>query len=142
MVGVREINLEKLLGFESYKHSEKKKLVELIKKNQVQFLAWFIRNHITTAKFPVHLAVKNIQEGNSTEDQYLELAALGWGSILQLVSVNENDLSMWDLGVIDDNEDQNELIQVYKKLSKSAKREIEKLRKTSYSEIVENVLGK
>ena len=142
VVGVREINLEKLLGFESYKHTEKKKLVELIKENQVQFLAWFIRNHITAAKFPVHLAVKNIQEGNATEDQYLELAALGWGSILQLVGVNENDLSMWDLGVIDDYEDQNELIQVYQKLSKTAKKEIEKLRETSYSEIVENVLGK
>jgi len=34
------------------------------------------------------------------------------------------------------------LIQVYKKLSKSAKNEIEKLRETSYAEIVENVLGK
>jgi len=141
VVGVMEIDLEKLLGFESYKHTEKKKLVELIEENQVQFLAWFIRNHITTAKFPVHLAVKNIQEGNETEDQYLELAALGWGIIAQLASVNENDLSMWELGVYEENEDKEDLIQVYKKLSKSAKKEIEKLRETSYSEIVENVLG-
>ena len=140
VVGVREINLEKLLGFESYKHTEKKKLVELIEENQVQFLAWFIRNHITTAKFPVHLAVKNIKEGNSTEDQYLELAALGWEIIAQLASVNENDLSMWELGVYEENEDMEELIQIYKKLSKTAKKEIEKLRETRYSEIFNNVM--
>ena len=142
VVGVREINLEKLLGFGSYKHTEKKKLVELIEKNQELFLAWFIRNHITVAKFPVRLAVKNIQEGNVTEDQYLELATLGWGITAQLASVNENDLSMWGLGVYEENEDQEDLIQVYKKLSKTAKKEMEKLRETGYSEIFENVMDK
>ena len=139
VVGVKEIDLEKLLGFGSYKHTEKKKLVELIEKNQEQFLAWFIRNHITAAKFPVRLAVKNVKEGNSTEDQYLELAALGWGITAQLVSVNENDLSMWELGLDDDYEDQEDLIQVYKKLSKPAKKEIKKLSDTEYSQVVENI---
>ena len=139
VVGVREINLEKLLGFESYKHTEKKKLVELIEENQVQFLAWFIRNQITAAKFPVHLAVKNIKEGNSTEDQYLELAALGWGIIAQLASVNENDLSMWELGVYEENEDQEDLIQVYKKLSKPAKKELMKIRDTSYPHLFDDI---
>jgi len=142
VVGVREINLEKLLGFGSYKHNEKKILVMLIAENQELFLAWFIRNHITAAKFPVRLAVKNIQEGNVTEDQYLELATLGWGIAAQLARVNENDLSMWGLGVYEENEDQEDLIQVYKKLSKTAKKEIEKLRETGYSEIIENVMDK
>ncbi len=139
VVGVREINLEKLLGFESYKHTEKKKLVELIEENQVQFLAWFMRNQLTAAKFPVHLAVKNIREGNETEDQYLELAALGWGIIAQLASVNENDMSMWELGVYEENEDQEELIQVYKKLSKPAKKELMKIRDTNYPHLFDDI---
>lgn len=139
VVGVREINLEKLLGFESYKHNEKKKLLELIKRNQEMFLAWIIRNHITAAKFPVRLAVKNVQEVNSTEDQYLELAKLGWGITAQLARVNENDLSMWEIGVFDDYEDQEDLIQVYKRLSKPAMKELGKLRETSYSQQYENI---
>ena len=139
VVGVMEINLEKLLGFESYKNTEKKKLVELIEENQVQFLAWFIRNQITAAKFPVHLAVKNIKEGNSTEDQYLELAALGWGIISRLANVHENDLSMWELGVYEEDEDQEELIQVYKKLSKTAKKELMKIRNTSYPHLFDDI---
>ena len=139
VVGVREINLEKLLGFESYKHNEKKNLVKLIEKNQEQFLAWIISNYITAAKFPVRLAVKNIREGNETEDQYLELARLGWGITAELASVNENDLSMWDLGLDEDYEDQEELIQVYKKLSKSAKKKIEKLKETTFAEIFEDI---
>jgi len=139
VVGVREINLEKLLGFESYKHTEKKKLVEVIEKNQVQFLAWFIRNQITAAKFPVRLAVKNIQEGNETEEQYLELARLGWRINAQLAGVSENDLSMWELGVYEENEDQEDLIQVYKKLSKRAKKELNKLRDTEFEEMFEDI---
>jgi len=139
VVGVSEINLEKLLGFGSYKHNEKKNLVKLIEKNQEIFLAWIIRNHITEAKFPVRLAVKNIQEGNITEDQYLELARLGWGITAQLSSVNESVLSMWDLGLDEDYEDQKELIKTYKKLSKAAKKEINKLRETAFKEIYENV---
>lgn len=141
VVGVREINLEKLLGFGSYKHNEKKKLVELIEKNQEIFLAWIIRNHITAAKFPVRLAVKNVQEGNETEDQYLELARFGWGITAQLASVSENDLSLWELGIYDDYEDQEELIQVYKKLSKPAKKELKKLGETDFSLLVENANG-
>jgi hypothetical protein len=136
VVGVREIKLEKLLGFESYKHNEKKKLVKLIEKDQEQFLAWVIRNHITAAKFPVRLAVKNLKAGNETEDQYLELARLGWEISAQLASVNENDLSMWDLGLDDDYEDQEELIQVYKKLSKPAKKILTKLNNTDFSNLV------
>jgi hypothetical protein len=96
------------------------------------FLSWIIRNHITAAKFPVRLAVKNIQEGNETEDQYLDLARLGWGITAQLASVSEHDLSMWGLGLDDDYEDQEYLIQVYKKLSKPAKKELIKLRDTNY----------
>jgi len=139
VVGVVEINLDKLLGFGSYKHNEKKKLVELIEKNQNIFLAWIIRNHITAAKFPVRLAVKNVQEGNETEDQYIELAALGWGITAQLARVNENDLSMWELGMYDDYEDQENLIQVYKKLSKPAKKELMRLRETGYYQLYKNV---
>jgi hypothetical protein len=131
--------LEKLLGFGSYKHNEKKNLVKLIEKNQDLFLAWLIRNHISDAKFPVRLAVKNVQEGNETEDQYLELARLGWGITAQLASVKENDLSMWDLGLDEDYEDQEELIKVYKQLSKPAKKELNKLSKTNYREIVNNI---
>ena len=86
--------------------------------------------------------MKNVQEGNETEDQYLEIARLGWGITAQLARVNENDLSMWELGLDEDYEDQEELIQVYKKLSKPAKKEIEKLRETRYSEIFENVMDK
>jgi len=139
VVGVREIDLDKLLGFGSYKHNEKKNLVELIEKNQNMFLAWIIRNHITDAKFPVRLAVKNVQEGNSTEDQYLELAAHGWGITARLARVNENDLSMWEIGVYDDYEDQEDLIQVYKKLSKMAKKELMRLRETGYFQLYRNV---
>jgi len=141
VVGVKEINLDKLLGFGSYKHNEKKKLVELIEKNQEMFLAWIIRNHITAAKFPVRLAVKNVQEGNTTEDQYLELAKLGWEITAQLASVSENDLSMWELGLDDDYEDQEELIQVYKKLSKPARKELSKQRETGYYQLYINARG-
>ncbi|MGB2956309.1 MAG: hypothetical protein WBB64_10130 [Anaerolineales bacterium] len=139
VVGIWNINLDKLLGFGSYKHNEKKKIIVLIKKTPELFLAWIIRNHITAAKFPVRLAVKNLQEGNSTEDQYLELARLGWEISAQLASVYENDLSMWELGLDEDYEDQEELIQAYKKLSKPAKKGINKLRETDYSQLVENV---
>ena len=133
------INLDKLLGFGSYKHNEKKDIIKLIEKSPELFLAWIIRNHITAAKFPVRLAVKNLQEGNSTEDQYLELASLGWEISAQLANVSEDDLSMWELGLDDDYEDQEELIRVYMKLSKPARKEIKKLRETDYSQLVENV---
>jgi hypothetical protein len=46
---------------------------------------------------------------------------------------------MWDLGLDEDYEDQKELITAYKKLSKSAKKEINKLRETAFIEIYENV---
>jgi hypothetical protein len=139
VVGVGNINLEKLLGFGSYKHNEKKKIIELIEKEPELFLAWIIRNHITAAKFPVRLAVKNIQEGNETEDQYLEIARLGWEISAQLASVSENDLSMWELGIYDYYEGQDELIQVYKKLSKMAKKELMRLRETGYFQLNINV---
>ncbi len=139
MVGVGNINLEKLLGFGSYKRNEKKELVELIKKNQELFLAWILRNHITSAKFPVRLAVKNIQEGNTTEEHYLELAALGWSITAELARVNEHDLSMWELGMYDHDEDQEKLVQAYKKLSSPAKKELMKLRETSYTQMFENI---
>ena len=103
-------------------------------------MVWIIRNHITAAKFPVRLAVKNLQEGNTTEDQYLELARLGWKISAQLASVSENDLRMWELGLDDDYEDQEELIQVYKKLSKPAKKELKDIRETGYSQLYKNVI--
>ena len=139
VVGVGIINLKKLLGFGSYKRNEKKNLVKLIEKNQELFLAWIIRNHITAAKFPVRLAVKNIQEGNTTEDQFLELASLGWEISAQLARVNEHDLGMWEMGIYDDFEDQEKLIKVYKNLSKLAKKELMKLRETSYTQMFENI---
>jgi hypothetical protein len=138
-VGVGEINIEKLLGFGSYKHNEKKKLVKLINKNQKLFLAWILRNHITAAKFPVRLAVSNLKEGNITEDHYLELAELGWGITAQLARMNEHDLSMWELGIYDHEEDQEKLVQAYKELSALAKKELTKLRETSYFQLFENV---
>ena len=141
VVGVREINLEKLLGFGSYKHNEKKNLVKVIEENQEIFLAWIIRSHITEAKFPVRLAVKNVKEGNETEDQYLELARLGWGITARLASVSEYTLSDWDMGLEEDYGDREELIRVYKNLSKTAKKEIEKLRETGYAEIFENIIS-
>ena len=139
VVGVGLINIDKLLGFGSYKHNEKKNLANLIEKNMELFLAWIIRNHITEAKFPVRLAVKNIQEGNVTEDHYLEIARLGWSVSAQLARVNENELSMWGLGLDDGYEDQEDLIQSYQKLSKIAKQEIGKLRETNYSQLIENI---
>jgi len=139
VVGVGNINLDKLLGFGSYKHNEKKKIIGQIDKSPEIFLAWIIRNHITEAKFPVRLAVKNLQEGNETEEQYLEIARLGWEISAQLANVSENDLSMWELGLDEDYEDQEELIQVYKKLSKPAKKELNKLRETDFCQLVENV---
>ncbi|MCJ7624638.1 MAG: hypothetical protein MUO76_14145, partial [Anaerolineaceae bacterium] len=139
VVGVSNIYLDKLLGFGSYKHNEKKEIIKLIEKAPNQFLAWIIRNHITAAKFPIRLAVKNLQEGNSTEDQYLEIARLGWEISAQLASVSENDLSMWELGLDEDYEDQEELIRVYKKLSKPAMKELKKLRETGYFQLFENI---
>ncbi|RLD08465.1 MAG: hypothetical protein DRI65_02215 [Chloroflexota bacterium] len=143
VVGVREINLEKLLGFGSYKHNEKKKLIKVIEKNEEIFLAWFIRNHITAAKFPVRLAVKNVQEGNETEDQYLELARLGWGITAQLAGVHETTLSMWAHGIVEEHEDQEELIKVYQKLSKTARKEISKLKDTRFEDVYGDIeIGK
>jgi len=140
VVGVREIYLEKLLGFGSYKHNEKKKLVRLIEKNQEQFLAWIIRNHITAAKFPVRLAVKNIQEGNVTEDQYLELARLGWGIAAEMARVREHDMDMWKLGIFDDIEGQEYLAEIFRGLSKPAIKAIKDLKDTDFIQLVENVL--
>ena len=82
---------------------------------------------------------KQHKGGNVTEDQYLELARLGWGITAQLTNVNESVLSMWDVGLDEDYEDQKELIQVYKKLSKAAKKEIGELSETNFKEIFENV---
>lgn len=140
VVGVKEIYLEKLLGFGSYKHNEKKKLVRLIEKNQEQFLAWIMRNHITAAKFPVRLAVKNIQEGNVTEDQYLELARLGWGIAAEMARVREHDMDMWKLGIFDDIEGQEYLAEIFRGLSKSATKAIKDLKDTNFIHLVENIL--
>jgi hypothetical protein len=50
---------------------------------------------------------------------------------------------MWEIGIYDDYEDQEELVQVYRKLSKPAKKELKKLRETGYSQLYKNVrLGK
>jgi DNA-binding SARP family transcriptional activator len=46
---------------------------------------------------------------------------------------------MWELGVYEENEDQEELIQVYKKLSKTAKKELGKLRELNFRDIYENI---
>jgi len=147
VVGVGEINLDKLLGFGSYKHNEKKNLVELISKNQEVFLAWIIRNHITDAKFPVRLAVKNVQEGNETENHYLELARLGWGMVAELVRVSEHiqDDGRGNIRLFfyenDDELEYGYLKEFFREISNPAKKEIEKLGETSFAEMVENVLG-
>jgi hypothetical protein len=139
VVGVDEINIEKLLGFGSFKHNEKKKLKEMIQEKPLVFLAWIIRNHITAADFPVRLAVRNLKEGNETEDKYLEMASLGWRSVAELVSISETVMSMWEHGIIDDYDDRKELITIYEGLSKSARKEISKLRDTGFSEIYEDI---
>jgi len=140
VVGVGEINLDKLLGFGSYKHSEKKKLIELINKNQELFLAWVIRNHITEAKFPVRLAVRNIQEGNETEDQYLEIAGLGWEIATDMVRVSEHDMDMWEMGIFEEDEGREYLTEIFGRLSKMAKKTIKDLQETDFLQMVENVL--
>ena len=140
VVGVGEINLDKLLGFGSYKHNEKKNLVELISKNQEIFLAWIIRNHITAAKFPVRLAVKNIQEGNEAEVQYLEIAKLGWGIAAEMVRVSENDMDLWKMGIFDDIEGREFLAETFRNISKPAGKTIKNLKKTEFILMVENVL--
>jgi len=140
VVGVGEINLEKLLGFGSYKHNEKKNLTNIIINNQEIFLAWIMRNHITNAKFPVRLAVKNIQEGNETEDQYIEIAKLGWGIAAEMVRVSEHDMDMWKMGIFDDDEGQEYLAEIFRKLSKPAGKAIKNLKETEFILMVENVL--
>ena len=140
VVGVGEINLEKLLGFGSYKHDKKKELAKLINKNQEIFLAWIIRNHKTAAKFPVRLAVTNVKEGNETEDHYLEIAKLGWGMVAEIVRVNENDMDMWKLGIFDDAEGREYLADIFKRLSKLAIKVIKELKDTDFLQLVENVL--
>ncbi len=140
VVGVREINLDKLLGFESYKHNEKKNLADIITKDQELFLAWIIRNHITAADFPARLAVKNIQEGNETEVQYLEIAKLGWGIVAKMVRVSENDMDLWKMGIFDYIEGREYLAETFRKLSKPAGKVIKKLKETEFILLVENVL--
>ena len=140
VVGVGEINLEKLLGFGSYKHNEKKKLVNLIEKNQEDFLAWIMRNHITAAKFPVRLAVKNVQEGNETEDHYLEISKMGWEIAAEMVRVSEHDMDMWKEGIFDDDEGREYLAEIFRKISKLALKAIKDLKDTDFMQLVENVL--
>ena len=140
VVGVGEINLEKLLGFGSYKHNEKKKLANIIINNQDNFLAWIMRNHITNAKFPVRLAVNNIQEGNETEDQYIEIAKLGWGIAAEMVRVSEHDMDMWKMGIFDDDEGQEYLAEIFRGLSILAIKVIKDLKETNFKHLVENVI--
>lgn len=140
VVGVREINLDKLLGFESYKHNEKKNLADIITKDQELFLAWIIRNHITAADFPARLAVKNIRDGNVTEEHYLEIAKLGWGIVAEMVRVNENDMDLWKMGIFDDIEGSEYLAEIFRKLSKPAGKVIKNLKETEFILMVENVL--
>jgi len=140
VVGVGEINLEKLLGFGSYKHNEKKNLANIIINNQEIFLAWIMRNHITNAKFPVRLAVKNLQEGNETEDHYLEIAKLGWGIAAEMVRVREHEMDMWTMGIIDEDEGSEYLSEIFRKLSKLAIKAIKDLKETNFEQMVENVL--
>jgi hypothetical protein len=144
-VEVREINIEKLLGFSSYKHNEKKKIINSIEQKQELFLAWIISGYISDAKYPVRLAVHNIKEGNEVENQYLELARLGWRNTAQLASVNAHIMDTWDGGYYYENEeindDEGELKKIYMHLSKLAKNEIDKLRETSFVEMIDNVLN-
>ena len=110
-------------------------------------MAWFIRNHITAAKFPVRLAVKNVQEGNEAENQYLELARLGWGMVAELVRVSKNiqDDGRGNLRLFfyddDDELEYGYLKEFFRELSNMARKEIEKLGETNFAEMVENVLG-
>jgi hypothetical protein len=46
---------------------------------------------------------------------------------------------MWELGIYDHDEDQEKLVQAYKELSAPAKKELTKLRETSYFQLFENV---
>ena len=80
------VDLHKLLGFDGYTQKQKEKLLPEINKKETYFLAWLMRNHITGANFPVRLAVKNLQENNTTESKYLSLASKGWERIYQLLT--------------------------------------------------------
>ncbi len=79
------VNLHKLLGFDGYTQKQKEKLLPEINNKETYFLAWVMRNHITGASFPVRLAVKNLQENNTTESKYLSLASKGWERINHLL---------------------------------------------------------
>ena len=57
----------------------------------------------------------------------------------QLAGTSKNDLSMWDLGIYEKAEGRGELVDAFKRLSKSARKEIVKLRDTNYVETFENV---
>mgnify|MGYP006291326313 CR=1 FL=1 len=79
------VNLEKLLGFDGFSQKEKNKLIPEINKKETLFLAWVMRNHLTGADFPARLAIRNMQENNTTESKYLKLASKGWERVFELL---------------------------------------------------------
>ena len=72
------VNYYKLLGFDGYSQKKKEKIIPDILQRETLFLAWLMRNHLTEANFPSRLAVRNMQENNTTESKYLTLAQKGW----------------------------------------------------------------
>lgn len=57
-----------------------------------------------------------------------------------MAGVNENDLSMWELGMYDDYEDQEDLILIYKNLSKLAKTELVRLSMINFADQTRNII--
>lgn len=125
------------LELASYDRNEKEQLKKLLAQKENVFLAWVIRNYITNAKFPVRLAVRNIEEGITPERYYLELAGLGWGSIKDILEIRIETLDLYGYG--DPDGEQEETVSVYRKLSNGAKAAVRDLQKTRFHALFEEV---
>lgn len=94
-----------------------------------------MRNYITGAKFPVRLAVRNIEEGNSPEGYYLELASLGWGSIQDILEIKVEALDLYGYSKPDG--ENEETVLIYRKLSNEAREALEDLQRTRFHALFE-----
>ena len=112
------VNITKLLGFDGYAQEEKEKLIPEINKNETHFLAWMMRNHLTHADFPARLAIRNMQENNTTESKYIDLAGKGWYRI--------HELLVDDLELLSEKEEHQEIIK--------------NLRETNFPDVLEDIL--
>jgi hypothetical protein len=129
--------INRLLELASYDLNEKRQFKELLAKRENVFLAWVIRNYITDAKFPVRLAVRNIEEENTPEGYYLELAGLGWGGIQDILEIRVETLDLYVYA--DPDGEQEETAKTYRSLSDGAKKAVRDLQKTRFQALFEEV---